>query len=339
MRVLLTGGTGFVGSHATAALLAAGYEVRLLARSPAKVAPVLAPFGVAEADVEVAKGDVVDGPSIEAAMTGCDAAIHAASMFTLDRRQAETMLRVNVEGAELVLGTARRLGLDPTVYVSSEVSMLPPRGVLTPDSPVGDPATPYCRAKAESEKVARRFQGDGGSVTIVYPGFVWGPRDPNHGEQHQTAANLLRGRIPFAPRGGLSMVDVRDVARILVATLETGRGPRRYFATGRHLSSRELIRHLGAATGRHLRIPIAPWRLVYAIGRAADLAQRVAKRRLPWNSEVSYIVGMDARCDDTRTREELGVVPMETSRTVADTVRSLLEDGRIEPKDAGTLAP
>ena len=336
MRVLVTGATGFVGSHTAAALLEAGHDVRLLARSPNKVGPVLEPLGVRDADV--ARGDVVEPDSIEAAMEGCDAVIHAASMFTLDRRKAGEMLRVNREGAEHVIGIGRRLGLDPIVYVSSEVSMLPPTGVLTPESPIGDPKTPYCRAKADGERIARRFQGEGAPVVITYPGFVWGPRDPNFGEQHQTAANLLRGRIPVAPSGGLSMVDVRDVGRVHVAVLERGRGPRRYMASGNHLSTKELIRRLRALTGRPIRVATAPWRIPYALGRGADVLQRFFRSRLPWNSEVSYIVGNDAVCDDSRTRSELGVVPRDTDETLVATVRSLLEDGRIEPKHAGDLA-
>jgi nucleoside-diphosphate-sugar epimerase len=73
------------------------------------------------------------------------------------------MNAVNVAGTELVLATAERLGLDPIVYVSSELALLPPaRGeVLTPDSPTGRAPTPYCRSKAESEDVARKFQERG----------------------------------------------------------------------------------------------------------------------------------------------------------------------------------
>src|SRR5437879_13216479 len=77
MRVLLTGGTGYVGSHAAAALVRSGHEVRLLVRSPDRVATSLGPLGVSVPDVAV--GDITDVGSIDAALAGCDAVVHAAS--------------------------------------------------------------------------------------------------------------------------------------------------------------------------------------------------------------------------------------------------------------------
>src|SRR5438093_1733643 len=91
MRVLVTGGTGYVGSHAVAALVRSGHEVRLLVRSPERVATSLDPLGVSAPDVAV--GDVTDAGSIDAALTGCDAAVHAASVYSLDPRDAPTNRR------------------------------------------------------------------------------------------------------------------------------------------------------------------------------------------------------------------------------------------------------
>jgi nucleoside-diphosphate-sugar epimerase len=136
LLVLVTGGTGYVGSHSVAALVKAGHRIRVLARSPEKIPAALDPLGVN--GVEKAIGDVTEPAAVERALEGCDAVLHAASVFSLDARKADEMNRVNVRGTEIVLGTAHRLGLDPIVYVSSELALLPPAGreVLTPDSPV-----------------------------------------------------------------------------------------------------------------------------------------------------------------------------------------------------------
>ena len=75
MKVLVTGGTGFVGSHSVAALLSQGHQVRLLVRSPDQVARSLSPLGAA--DVESVLGDVTAPQSVKEAMTGCDAVLHA----------------------------------------------------------------------------------------------------------------------------------------------------------------------------------------------------------------------------------------------------------------------
>src|SRR5262245_25577960 len=108
MVALVTGGTGYVGSHAIAALTGAGHRVRVLARSPTRVPAALARLGVD--DVETAIGDVLDPAAVERALEGCDAVLHAASVFSLDARRAEEMRAVNVRGAEILLGTAQRAG-------------------------------------------------------------------------------------------------------------------------------------------------------------------------------------------------------------------------------------
>ena len=182
MKVLVTGGTGFVGSHSVAALLSQGHQVRLLVRSPDQVARSLSPLGAA--DVESVLGDVTAPQSVKEAMTGCDAVLHAAAVYSIDPRAASRIRETNVRAAENVLGTAVRRGLDPVVHVSSYVALLPPQGaVLTPDSPVKRPRGTYSRSKAESERIARGYQEQGGPVVIVYPGGVIGPRRPLPGGQ------------------------------------------------------------------------------------------------------------------------------------------------------------
>jgi dihydroflavonol-4-reductase len=212
LLVLVTGGTGYVGSHAITALTRAGHRVRVLARSPERIPAALGPLGVA--GVETAIGDVTDPAAVERALEGCDAVLHAASVFSMDARRADEMTSVNVRGTEIVLGTAHRLGLDPIVYVSSEVALLPPADgeVLTPDSPVQRPPGPYCRSKADAELVARRLQALGAPVVSVQPAALWGPQDPHLGEGATLATNVLRHRYPVVMPGGMHIADVRRVA-------------------------------------------------------------------------------------------------------------------------------
>ncbi len=99
MLVLVTGGTGYVGSHAIAALTNAGHGVRLLARSPDRIPAALEPLGV-EA-VETAIGDVTESAAVERALEGCDAVVHAASVFSTDARNADEMKAVNVRGTDI----------------------------------------------------------------------------------------------------------------------------------------------------------------------------------------------------------------------------------------------
>jgi nucleoside-diphosphate-sugar epimerase len=331
--VLVTGGTGFVGSHAVAAVSKAGHRVRLLARTADSVPAALAPHGAVE--VETSVGDVTDPVAVERALQGCDAVLHAASVYSLDPRRADEMHAVNVRGTEIVLGTAHRLGLDPIVHVSSELALLPPtKGeVLTPDSPVGESTWPYSRSKADSERVARQFQNSGAPVVSVMPAAVWGPHDPHFGEGVTLATNVLKRRVPIVPPGGMQIADVRDVAAALAAVMAPGRGRRTYLVGGHYISMPNLVRMLADLSGRRLPFVTLPAGFLAAFGRAADSAQRRLRTRLPWTGEGIWVLNCAARCDDSKARTELAVEVRPLRDTVADTIRWLFEVGRLSPRE------
>jgi dihydroflavonol-4-reductase len=331
--VLVTGGTGYVGSHAVAALTEAGHRVRVLARTPDGVTAALAPLGVA--GVETSVGDVTDPVAVERALKGCEAVLHAASVFSLDPRRGDEMRAVNVRGTDTVLGAAHRLGLDPIVHVSSELALLPPaKGqVLTPDSSVTQPSWPYSRSKADSELVARRYQDAGAPVVSVMPAGVWGPHDPHFGEGVTLATNVLKRRVPVVPPGGMHIADVRDVAAALAAVMEPGRGQRRYLIGGHYISMAEIIRTLADLAGRRLPFVTLPSWFLAAFGRAADIVQRRVRTRLPWTGEGLWVLNCAARCDDSRARAELAVEPRPMRETFADTIGWLVEVGHLSRRE------
>jgi dihydroflavonol-4-reductase len=338
LLVLVTGGTGYVGSHSIAALAKAGHRVRVFARSPDRVPAALEPLGVD--GVETAIGDVTDRAAVERALEGCDAVLHAASVFSLDTRRADEMNSVNVRGTEIVLGAAHRLGLDPIVYVSSEMALLPPASgeILAADSPVGQSPWPYCRSKADSEVVARRFQARGAPVVSVMPAGMWGPQDPYMGDGVTIAANVLRGRYPMVMPGGMHIADVRDVAAVFAAVMKPGLGPRSYLVTGHFMTMPDIIRTLGDLSGRRLPFLTLPAWFMAGFGRTADVAQRLLKTRLPWSAEGIWVLNCDAHCDDAKTRDELKLGPRPLRETFVDTVRWLVETGHLTPRQAGRIA-
>jgi len=125
MLVLVTSGTGYIGSHSVAALAKAGHRIRVLARSAEKVPAALGPLGLE--GVETALGDVADPAAVERALAGCDAVLHAASVFSLDARKAGEMNAVNVRGTEVVLGAARvgSAGLQPVFFLDGPRPTVP----------------------------------------------------------------------------------------------------------------------------------------------------------------------------------------------------------------------
>lgn len=219
------------------AVVRAGHDVRLLVRRPERVGLALAPFGIEVA--EVVTGDVLEAGSVQAAPKGCDAVINAAAVYSLDRREARNTLATNAEAAEIVLGAAARAGLDPIVQLSSYVALLPSRDILGPDTPIGIGAPAYPRSKAQADAIARRYQSEGASVVISYPGAVAGPHHSYFADTAFTIAMILRNRTPFAVPGGWPVADVSYVATAHAAMLGPGHGPRRYLLGG-HYSKRSL---------------------------------------------------------------------------------------------------
>lgn len=336
MRVLVTGGTGFVGAHAVAALLARGHQLRLLVRKRDRVRAALGPLGV-EVD-DIVEGDVTNGEAVRAALKGCDAVIHAASVFSLDPREAQTIQETNLVGTRTVLEAAHDLGLDPIVHVSSYVALLPSNGrVIAPDDDPGVGVGTYSGSKAASERFARELQAAGAPVVTIMPGSVWGPHDPYIGESNQFAIGILKGRMRMLSRkGGLPIVDVRDLANAIAATVETGRGPRRYLVAGHLVSSAEVSRALSAITGRKRRFISVPPPVVRSGGGFFDLLQRIAPVRLPLSKEMIFVGSEStAGVDDSRAMAELGFQPRPLTETLRDTVRALHERGLISDREAG----
>lgn len=334
MKIFVTGGTGFVGSHTVAELVRRGHTVRLLVRSPDRIAPALTPLGVGEQDYAI--GDVTDAASVEKGMEGCDAVLHAASIYSLDVRAAKQLRDVNVGGTETVLSTAEKLQLDPIVYVSSLVALFPPDGdVLDAQSPVKDPPGAYYKSKAEAERVARRYQERGVPVVSSYPSGAFGPQDPHFGESAQMVASILKRRLPAVPKGGLSVVDVRDVAKAHAAMFEPGRGPRRYILSGTSMPFASIIGTLEEVTGRRVpHVSLPGWALRPMV-RSAGFLQRFLPFRLPLNNEGFDTITWNPHGDDSPARAELGFAPRPPRETFADMVEWMYQVGRISTKQAG----
>ncbi len=335
MRVLVTGGTGFVGSHATAALLGAGHEVRLLVRDPAKAERVFAPLGVGVPDR--VRGDVLDRASVARALEGCDAVVHAAAVVANDRRRADEVLRTNPAAARNVLGAAVDAGADPIVHVSSVASLFPPPGpVIDASTPVASPTSAYGRSKADAERIARALQDQGAPLTIVYPGGVWGPDDPNLTEQVRAAGTLVRSGVPITS-GGLTVLDVRDLAEVICRAVEPARGARRFILGGHFFTTPELADLLEEVGGRARRLPSPP-RALRTMGRVNDALMRVVPVTFSITYEGMVFLTRGIRTDDSATLAALDVTLRPPGETLADTLRWLLAEGRLKPRHVPRLA-
>ncbi|TCZ59678.1 hopanoid-associated sugar epimerase [Roseicella aquatilis] len=275
-RVMLTGGTGFLGSAIARALVTAGHEVRALAR-PGTPRDVLT--GV---PVEFCPGDLTDPASLAAAARGCAAVIHCAADYRIWVPDPGRMTAVNVAGTGAVMRAALAEGCGRVVYVSS-VATLKPR-------PDGSPATeadaarpeeaigPYKRSKTEAERLVERMVAeDRLPAVIVNPSTPIGPRDRRPTPTGRIILEAARGKMPAYVDTGLNLVHVEDVAVGCVAALTHGAVGERHILGGADVPLGDLLAEIAALSGhrRPVRLPIAPlWPLALGAEAVARLTGR-----------------------------------------------------------------
>src|SRR3989454_641331 len=211
MKVLLTGGSGFLGSFVAEQLSAEGHVVRALVR-PHSARKILDKV----ARVEFAPGAIEDRASLGAAVDGVDAVVHVAGIVKA-RRPAD-FFEVNTQGTKNLLEAAVRHGVGRFVYVSSLAAVGPSMdGTPVPDEAEPKPVTHYGRSKLEAERAVLAAK-DRLHVTVVRPPLIYGPRDR---ETLAFFTSVRNGVLPMTGDGSntLSVVYVADCASAVVRAL------------------------------------------------------------------------------------------------------------------------
>lgn len=337
MRILVTGATGFVGSHTVRRLLADGHEIRVLVRTPAKVRPLMEKMRVDADLLDVVEGDITDAESVRRAVTGCDATVHAAAVVATDPTMAAAMEETNLAGATNVIGASLDEGCDPVVHVSSVAALFPfETDPVTADHPVrGEGA--YGRSKAACETLARRHQDAGDPVVTLYPSGIIGPDDWTESINLSSAVLWLEKGFPTAKNISGSYVDVRDLAEIVAAAMEPGNGPRRYLAMGAYLTASQHHACIEEAIGAKLRKLPTPQPAMWVWGKLGDLAQRFGKDIVLTSDGYNYLFHAKPG-DDTATTAATGVEFRPIVETFRDTFRWMHAAGHVGTDEVGTLA-
>lgn len=260
MRVLVTGGSGYLGSAIVAALGRRGHEPVIFARRPAS-APGLRTIA----------GDVTDAQALARAAREADAICHSAALVTIWERDRSRFDAVNVGGLRNAIEAARQAGHDRFVYTSSFLA-LAPRGALTPLH-----GNDYQRTKAEAADVANRAAREGFPIVRLYPGVIYGPSAAVR--EADLVGRLVRDqiarRLPGIVGGSRiwSFAWIEDVADAHVTALERG-GPESYLLGGENLPQQRMYEAVRDATGAPVPRALPPW-LARAVG-----AIEVARARL-----------------------------------------------------------
>jgi dihydroflavonol-4-reductase len=327
MSVLVTGGTGFVGSAVVRALIARGERPRCLVRRAGDRR------NLAGLDVELVEGDLTDGASLEAALKGCRGLYHVAADYRIWVRRPEAMISTNVGGTRRLMEAALHQGIERIVYTSS-VAVL---GKLRDGAPA-DEATAVClddmigaykRSKFLAEEEVRRLQREAGlPVVIVNPSTPIGPRDVKPTPTGRIVLQAAAGRMPAFVETGLNVVHVDDVAAGHLLAFEKGVAGQRYLLGGENLSLAEILRQVAALRGRRaprLRLPRRP---LYPLAMAAETWARATGGREPMLTVDGLRMAarpMYFRHD--KAGRDLGYRPRPAEAAIHDSVRWFEREG------------
>lgn len=309
MRLLVTGGTGYLGQAVVRAFAAHGHEPVVFARTAA----------ASGLPGRLVDGDVRDVAALDRAAAGCDAICHMAALVAVWRRRREDFDEINVGGLRNVLQIAAARGTTPVLYTSSFLA-LPPSDAASPLR-----ANDYQRTKLDAERVAASAAAGGDPIIRLYPGVLYGPGPLTEGNLvGRLLADHLHGRLP-----GLIGADriwsyayVEDVAAGYVAALERGRPGDTYRLGGANVPQMRLFEIVREQTGRRppRRIPDA---VAGVLGVAEELRARLLHGTPKLTRGTLEILRHDWALDSSQAAADLGYVATRLEDGVARTLATL----------------
>jgi dihydroflavonol-4-reductase len=324
-RYFVTGATGFLGGHLVDQLVAEGHEVVALCREDE---PELEDRGVV-----VARGDILDGSSVESGCAGADGAFHCAGKVSRRPEDAEELYRVHVDGTRSVLAACKRAGVKRVVVASTSGTVAvseDPKHVATEADRAPVPLLsrwPYYRSKLYAEEAALAANEPGFEVIAVNPTLLLGPGDERRSSTEDVRLFLER-RIPAVPSGGLSFVDVRDAALGMILAMKHGTPGSRYLLGACNLTMREFFARLERVSG--VRAPWLPVPRMPSLARSgasllSDVLGKAGRRVMPAAVDpVSFEMAQFFwYLDASLAERELGWKPRDAMTTLHDTVEDL----------------
>ena len=335
MKVLVTGGTGFVGSHVTRQLIAAGHDVRLLVRNPDKAIAYYQSLTVPVP--ELLQGDITDARSIATAMHHCDALVHTAATTPVAINAVDKLFAVNVGGTQKVMDAALAAGARSIVYVSSITAVFNTDGSkVTADAPLTPSSMPYGRSKVEAEHYVRQLQRRGAPVAIVYPGGIIGPDDPGFSDAFKALQHRINHGFRIFGNGGIQHIDVRDLAAMIVSLVtQMDRG--RYLLPGPYCQWTELADIIEDVSGCRLqRIPARGWTL-RLMGRLLDCLRWVKTVDSPVSAETMRYATLWPNIENSAALQQRGITLRSTRQTFADSLQWMLSAGYLKPEQVPKL--
>jgi dihydroflavonol-4-reductase len=339
MTTLVTGATGFLGSHVARLLVERGESVRVLVRSSSagRLAEVLP-----ASSVERAVGDLRDVTSLEHAMQGVEVVYHVAADYRLWARRPADIYDSNVTGTRNVLQAARCAQVAKVVYTSTVGTVAVPRGNALPDektrTSVDEMIGHYKRSKWLAEQEAVQAAADGLPVVIVNPTTPVGPGDAKPTPTGKIVLDFLNGRMPAYVDAGLNFLPVEDAAAGHLLAAARGRIGERYILGGENLTLKQVLGVLAGVSGRKAPRVRVPHAVALGAGYFDTAFSRLLGRepRIPLEgvrmSRHSMFVNTE------RARRELGFAPGPVAAALERAVRWYEANGYVNGSNAAGIA-
>jgi dihydroflavonol-4-reductase len=318
MKALVTGATGFTGSHLVKLLEQRGNEVVGFVRQTSDRSRLAA------CPVQLVAGDITDREALKQAMQEVEVVFHTAAYVELGIVNQAEMERVNVAGTRAVLETARQSGVKKLVYCSTI-------GIFgdTAGKAVGetfqrqqqDFSSAYDRTKYEAQQLVDQAAKEGFFAVSVLPSGIFGADDPHFGPVLQS---FLQGKLKLWAGGSrvTGIVHVDDLTEAMVLAAEKGKSGEHYIISAGDLTTREMFAILSQKSG----VPApaeAPEPLVRLVGNLLDPIGRLFSWQPPLSRErVHYIYDRCVRVDATKARRELGWNPRSPETVLEEIVES-----------------
>ena len=336
--VVVTGASGFIGSHIVANLLSGGRRVRATVRDlsdPERVSHLRSMEISSGGELEIVEMDLFDSESVDLAIAGCSDLIHtAATVVVRSRNPQSKIVDPSVIGTRNVIAAVERGGtVERIVHTSSTAAIRPMNWkdgtILTTDSWADDATleeNPYGLAKVSAERIVREWhasqeEGARPRLVTIHPCMVFGPpMSPRHlrGSLAIMMA-MIRRSIPLNLPMQINIVDVRDVAEAHVRALTRGKEGGRYLTVSGDMMMNDIAKSL---KGAHPERRWSTWEAPYWLAIVASFfhpkidiswARRHLKNRLYW--------------DASPAEDDLGMVWRDPLRSVLDTTPPIIENG------------
>lgn len=296
---LVTGATGFLGSHLCPELVERGWSVRAL-RRPTSDTSVLS-----ELPIEWQMGDICDPSSVRSAAAGCDDLFHLAGVG-LAAASPETVRAVNVEGTRAAVEAAAASDVDRLLFTSTAGTRR--SDGVADETDRASPIGAYQESKARAEGIIDGYAAAGNHAVTVHPTSAFGPRD------EQFTARLLslatdRKMVACLP-GGASFVGAGDIADGIVAAITDGEPGEHYILGGENLTYEEAVAQLAELAGGHeprVRVPATAVRAAGPVAGAVN--ERTGKRVFPFSGEMAKLATSQLFYSSAKAERELGYDP------------------------------